>query len=223
MNKMFLKALSCFGMMSLLGTSASAATLVFDSLRTNSYQTFYINKGATSTTTAPVNTTAGLLNIRVDGSSYSAYCFDLFTGISAGTNYTVTANTPAANTNQARAAWAIANYLGTFTQAYERAALQLAVWDIIHDSGNGLAFGSGRVQISTTSGKLTPTNISTLASSIITASVGKSYTRGTFYTANGMQTLYVSDVPEPATIFLSGGALAALVAWKRRQQGTKVS
>lgn len=165
-------------------------------------------------------TTAGLLNIRIDGTHYSAYCFDLFTSIAINDTFPVNGAHPTANTVQARAAWAIANYLGSTTQAFQSAALQLAVWDILHDNGDGLAAGAGRIQVSTVSGRVTPSNIATLAGQIIQASVGKSYTGGNIYThisgPSVKQMLYVSDVPEPATIFLSGTALAALIAWRKR-------
>lgn len=86
---------------------------------------------------------AGVINATYEGSALPFFCVDLFTGISYG-DYSSTPVFPRPWHNEDRAAWLYLHALPTVTTAVQGQALQLAIWDIVHDNGDG--FTLGRIQ-----------------------------------------------------------------------------
>ncbi len=106
----------------------------------------------------------GLINLKIDGSAideyagailgnfnggptFTLFCVDLFTNISLGT-YDSTTVAPRVARNEGRAAWL---YVNAFDPAVVNTpalgeALQVAIWDIVHDGGDGP--NAGRIQAS---------------------------------------------------------------------------
>lgn len=109
---------------------------------------------------------AGVINIIVtanDGKQYNrdTLCAQLFVDIHPGVTYNTTVVRPdqAPGRNLQIAAWLVDNELSAVTTAAQGAGLQLAIWDIVEDGGDG--FDKGNVQASTTSGEETdPTVLS---------------------------------------------------------------
>jgi hypothetical protein len=93
--------------------------------------------------------TAGVLITLVDGASLiDAICANLFKGITVNQLYSAqTIDATAYDADGAKAAWVMKTFLPIVNSAsgvsrqIQAAALQLAVWDLIHDSGNGFAAG----------------------------------------------------------------------------------
>jgi len=167
----------------------------------------------------------GAINISVDGYSRETFCVDLFTNISFNTYSSALAFPD--TTNLRRVGWLMQNqYPVTQVQG---AAFQLALWDIMHDNGDG--FDTGRVAKSTDVAN--PTNAAVLAAAINyeTVSVGKSSTYGIIYhnaTFSGtpVQNLVgrrISDggpspTPEPEDVILIGSGLVLIALGRRRQR-----
>lgn len=87
---------------------------------------------------------AGAVNITVsdtvDGTVDTiAFCVDLFTSSGLST-YNTTLQSPSTVTNGGRVAWLLQS-LPSVDTATEGSGLQLAIWDIVHDNGDGLAAG----------------------------------------------------------------------------------
>ncbi|MBY0504171.1 MAG: Cys-Gln thioester bond-forming surface protein [Bryobacteraceae bacterium] len=187
---------------------------------------------ATSATTVTEQIGLGVLNLTFDGSLQlqDAFCVDRFRYISNG-NYTVNITAPNTVNNGDRAAWMVHNILpqinatlpGT-TQRNMAAALQLAIWDVVQDGGDG--FRAGRIQKSSQVANPTDSIILNLAKNYISQSIGQTYTGAQIINNVNVgaltQRLIVdmpgSGVPEPSTwaMALTGLTLAAFGARKRR-------
>lgn len=103
---------------------------------------------------------AGVIFITLTASNGSQYnrdtlCAQLFVDINPGVTYNTTVVRPdqVPGRNLTIAAWLVDSELPTVTTAPQGAGLQLAIWDIVEDGGDG--FSTGSVQASTTAGEET--------------------------------------------------------------------
>jgi len=179
----------------------------------------------------------GQLFIRVTSgaSQYNrtAYCVDLFTSISLNTTYNTIVEHPAdvvGRPNQGRVSWLIENYAASVTTAVQGAAFQLAIWDIVHDNGDG--FTSGRVRQATS--HTTPSAVLNQALTYESLSLGHSSNGAYVYqnsTASGKEAQMLmgpafndggpKPTPEPSTWLMAGSALTA--AWHIRRKRRRYS
>ena len=186
---------------------------------------------ATSSTRATEQLYVGAMNVSFDGSLQlqDAFCVDRFNYISEG-NYNVSLTAANSLPNGDRAAWLLHDVLPQISVAQAGAqqqnlgaALQLAIWDLVHDNGDG--FTLGRIQKS--SDPIHPTDgiILNLAQSFVANSAGHAYfgalVINNLDTNAHTQRLIVDGpgdtVPEPSTWALALGALA-LGAFRRKSQ-----
>lgn len=117
----------------------------------------------------------GIIRVSVDGSPVrNAFCVDLFSSISLAT-YNTTMAMPTGF--QRRAAWLLQNVMPTLAGTTEWAGMQLAIWDIVHDNGDGFSAGRVRSAVSNTTTAAVLTN----AQNYLTLSAGQSYTVGIVY------------------------------------------
>lgn len=163
-----------------------------------------------------------------DGSSFLAYCVDLFTTIGFDT-YQSSTGSPDGYVNGGRAAWLLVNYGGLVRSNESAAALQLALWDVVHDGGDGL--GAGVIRLGTSE-----TILGTEADSLVASSLGRSSMNAAilynfdYGTGEQRQTLISyalappptpMETPEPATMLLIGAGLAGVIAISRRGGRTR--
>ena len=161
------------------------------------------------------NVIAGIAILQVDGfTTVDVVCVDFFVGIGDGI-YSVNLLGPNAISNGTRVAWMLRNTLPSINTQSDplarrqmAAGFQLAIWDIIHDSGDGLS--AGRIRQSTS----LPTDASVLfwANAFLGGTVGQSLNSGIVYQNVGgisVSQQLMSDVAEPSTyaMFLTGGVL----------------
>jgi hypothetical protein len=84
---------------------------------------------------------AGGILVRLDdGGTLDFYCVDLFHDITIGT-YTVNKLAPRPVFNEGRVAWLLDTLLASISTPDQGAGLQLAIWDIVHDNGDGFSTG----------------------------------------------------------------------------------
>lgn len=167
---------------------------------------------------------AGVIKATYDGGpSMDLFCVDLFTNINLETydSYTMA---PRTERYEDRVAWLYLNYYNpsTINTTTLGIAFQLAIWDIVHDGGDG--FSAGRIR----SNSSTNAAVLTAANNFIALSVGQSSFGANIYinSRNNVpaQALIggtrdvppMSDTPEPATMALIGAGLVGIY-WKRRR------
>jgi hypothetical protein len=206
-------------------------------------QSLYIDENGTPTQIY----WAGGIDITVDGYTRAVYCVELFTDIYLNTTYNTTMENPD-TADLERVAWLLQNdspaaptYTGAALQT-QGAGLQLAIWDIIENNGDG--FGTATTTAGTVSQSTDPNNptnpaVLLAAQQYEALSAGKSSTSGIVYvnvTVDGgtavqnlMGTILEahedggpSPAPEPGTVILMLGGLAMLVASRlRRRAGSR--
>jgi hypothetical protein len=174
---------------------------------------------------------SGGIDVKVDGFSRLAYCIELFVNINVGT-YNTVLDFADTTSNMKRVAWLLNNDYPT--TAAQGAGFQLAVWDIMTDSGDG--FTSGLVRQST--GTATDQTVLNDAKAYETASLNKSSNVNIVVyhnTLNGVaaQTLMgiwptdggpIPETPEPAAIVMVVSGLALIgLSRIRRRRGPRVS
>lgn len=198
---------------------------------------------------------AGPINITLtqDGQQFERYtmCADLFTDIYIGVTYNSTVVDPAdaPGQNLGQVAWLIDNALlpgqtpaaptilpaaDWVTSAAQGAGLQLAIWDLTADGGNG--FSTGIVQASTTPGEVTDPAALGWAETYEALSAGMTSNlayvylnsaqgtgapaqmlEGPIFTDGGpAPTYHQNPAPEPGTFVSAGVALLGLLLCGRR-------
>jgi len=209
-------------MMGALATSASATTIDF--LGNDPARGMDITIQADG---QQVTWFSGFTNLVLDGlQQQSAFCVDAFTEIWNGSHQVILED-PSTLTNGERIAWLMQNMATTVTTAAQAAGMQLAIWDIVHDNGDGL--GAGRIQ----GLGQTDAAVATAANGFIQSSVGQSSLNATVYTniagrdaAQALMSCGVgggtcddpTGVPEPSTLVTFGiGALAIAFGTRRRR------
>ncbi len=195
---------------------------------------------------------AGVIDITVqDGDQKwfrDSLCVDLFTDIYLGQSYGTTIERPSDvfGKNLQRVSWLIDNALlptqisgitsvlpstQFISTPAQGAGIQLAIWDIVHDGGDG--FSSGSVQAVTNPANPTDPLALAWAQTYETDSVGKSSNEAYVYNnvnlSNGQPAQMLAGpmfldhgpapVPEPVTQALIGGSLALLGVLFRRRRG----
>ena len=120
---------------------------------------------------------AGGINVLVNGFARLVFCVDLFTNIGLNTTYGTQldfSDTPQLK----RVGWLLQNELPLITTQAGGAALQLAIWDIVTDNGDGFGVGKGRIYQSTSGAHPTDPTVLATAISLESLSVGKSSNYG---------------------------------------------
>lgn len=142
-----------------------------------------------------------------DGTYFGeVFCVDLSHSISLPTEYEVETLTTAELTNGGQVAWLFQhNQAAAKNDTEVSAALQLALWDVVTDGGDGLSVGNFQYLSGATS------KTSEAGATMIAESAGQSDV-ATYLRAVGPygQSMITSPVPEPGTFGLLGLGLSLL-------------
>ena len=166
----------------------------------------------------------GILTIAGNSAVEDYYCVDLFHDINVPGTYLDNVSLPNAALRQDRVAWMIDNLTTTFSKdssisKLQGAGLQLAIWDIVTDGGDG--FSTGSVQKAAT----TNADVVAWAQQYIALSVGKSAMDVGVYQVSTLnkkgvpyQTLMGdTTVPEPASLGFAAFGILTLALFHRRR------
>jgi hypothetical protein len=158
---------------------------------------------------------AGVVQAKLNGNqTFDVLSVDMFTPFTVGATYTVTTLKPNdprikfTSVNMARAAWLYSTYMPVVNAAADKnvqaAALQLAVWDVIHDGGDGLSQGKVRAASNVDANTQ---RVYALATAMIVTSVGQASNAAAILMntegPNGPQTVITSALalkPRPVMI-----------------------
>jgi len=201
-------------LVSALGASAGSITLTGVNTNRGGNLRFLVN-GVEETHFAGI-----ILGTYNGGPSQSMFCVDLFTSISLST-YSSEPRLPS-STNELRATYLYVNYLAGVSSVALGQAMQLAIWDIIHDGGDGIDAGTIRRSSNTSN------TVANAWTNYLSASSGQSSTGASIYiNFNGitpaqgligtLQPTAIPGIPEPATFLLVGGAMIGLGLYKRQR------
>ena len=185
-------------------------------------------QSATTQQTIDEQIPAGVLNLVVDGIYHvDAFCADYFFLISTG-NHSVNLLGEGAINGGGRIEWMLRNTLPAINaqadatlRRRQGAALQLAIWDIVHDNGDG--FNAGRIRQSGDPLRITDAIVLTQANSFLASSLGHTLHGGIVYVnvlgPTSMQRLISDGIPEPSSyaLMLTGCAAIGLLRRKRLQ------
>jgi hypothetical protein len=190
-----------------------------------------------------------LINVTDGGQTWSrdTLCVDLFTDIYLGVSYGTTVYSPdqIPGKNLERVSWLIDNALlptqqsgltsalpsaDWVTSSAQGAGIQLAIWDIVHDGGDG--FSKGRVQAVTNPTNSTDPAVLAWAQTYESLSLGKNSNLAYIYDnvdlGNGQPVQMLAGprfldngpapAPEPLTLTMVGGAMImfGMRGWRRR-------
>ena len=179
---------------------------------------------------------AGVGVLRIDGTTLiDALCANLFQGITIDQTYNAASiDASAYDLDGSSAAWLIRAFLPVvnaatgLTKQIDGAALQLAIWDTIHDGGDG--FNNGRIR----STGYTNSSVLALANQWRLAAIDQDAAANVYTAATGsrafQQQMYLSacstgnncggggEVPEPGTLAMMavGAAAVWFGSWRRR-------
>lgn len=170
------------------------------------------------------NVTAGVGRILVDGiRTLDVFCVDLFTLISVGVDYnamSVSTSTFDAEDGN-RAAWLMGTFLPQINllangdqKKQWGAALQFAIWDVIHDSGDGFGAGLIRSTGNTNAAVLNQAN-SWIAASLNQSREGKVFVAPP-EARDFQEQMYLAPEPSALAMMLIGVAAVAIGSFRRR-------
>jgi hypothetical protein len=236
----------CLG--ALLGGSALANTIITATgVDWNRGASFWVGEDGVATDAY----FGGVIEIKLQQGSSVWYrdtlCVDLFTDIYLGQGYGTVLATPdeVPGKNLYRVSWLVDNALlptqmagvssalpsnQWVTNSAQGAGIQLAIWDIVHDGGDG--FSSGRVQAVTGPTHQTDPNILAWAQTYEALSLGQSSDSAYIYKnvdlGNSLPAQMLAGpmfldqgpapAPEPITLSMVGGALIVMGAGFRRRK-----
>jgi hypothetical protein len=161
------------------------------------------------------------------GGSFAAWCVDIFTWLNnsaSGTNYTLTpgANFYSGSPDKVLALERLASqHLASLSTVSDSGAFQLAVWEIVYETGASYSLGTGAFQVGSATGGAIATANSWLAS------LGNSApTMALSVWASGSSqdlAVFAAPVPEPEiyAMMIAGLGLLGFVA-RRRKRGVAV-
>lgn len=191
------------------GSVTASETLTVQSLTAGKFSTVNLNYNGNS-----LNVYAGPQLVKLgSGPLFDAYCVDLDHWNTLPSSYPVDVLSTNLLTNGQRIAYLYNTYAQSVTNATMGAALQLAIWDVLVDGGNGL--GAGNLKSNVSGGILSQANWY-LASSAGQSSEA-SWLKATHHGAGGnqYQNLVGPAVPGPAAAL---PFLTSLVALRRRRR-----
>jgi hypothetical protein len=152
------------------------------------------------------------------GSNFLLYCLDYFVSIGTG-QWQVNILEPQGR--EERAGWLVENAGSMLNAPSSYAALQLAVWDIIHDGGDGSTAGFFRANsqtdaqiVSTWDTMVRSSANGTSQQAMIFENIGG---RNMAQTLIGVPPVTGGEVPEPGTLVMIGLGMVGAAVLKRRK------
>ena len=195
-----------------MGT-ASAATMNLQSMDYTRGADIYINAGGTVEFGF-----AGVMTGSLDGGSpFGLFCVDLFIFIDVPGTYDVNVLANTGVNNGANVGYLYTTYYNALTTPDDFAALQIAIWDVVHDNGDGIFSGS----VQEDSANPWSSAFRARINQFIGEGMANVSSEGSVYEnvvgPNFAQTLFGLPAPEPSSFIMIGSGIGALAMLRRRK------
>lgn len=225
------KAALAVGALSLAG-SALADTIQIDSFTyTGTHSTYSSTINKSDNPTAHMTTPGGELSGLLNGNSFQTFCADIFQAFAgwgpsnANSSYSLVAGSTAFGASKSTDVNKLfTNWYGSANNEANSTAFQLALWEIVYESGSSYDLGTGTF---TASGGTATAGIYNTANNWLAnlGSLGSVYKQVDVYQSGSFQDFTtVSTVPEPEAYALALASLGVLIGARRiNRRGKKTS
>lgn len=220
------QAVAAVGALSLAG-SALADTIYIDSFtKTGTHSTYTSNVVKTDPVAVTLNNqTAGELTGNLNGASFQTFCVDIFQtfpgwgSVNASSDYSLVLGSTAFGAKATDVNKLFTNWYSSSMTQVQSTAFQLALWEIVYESGSSYNLGSGTFQASggTFGFGTNYTDANNMLGNL--GSLGSVYTQVDIYqSATKQDFTTISTVPEPEAYALALAALGVLVGARKMKR-----
>lgn len=222
------QAVLAVGACGLAGSAFAADSIYIDSfVYTGSHSTYSTTIVKTDPTTVNKWVYAGEMLGNLNGSSFQTFCVDIFQDFpgwgsgNVANDYNLVLGSTAFGSKATDVNKLFTNWYGSATNEAKSTAFQLALWEIVYESGSSYNLSTGTFTASSSPNGSATTAIYTDANTMLAnlGTLGPVYTQVDVYqSATKQDFTTISTVPEPESYLLALASLGVLFGVRKIRQ-----